>query len=58
MLMPSEHLWNDDVAIRQINQTYEMDATVDVWNYRALQVRPPRLTVRVAISADTTSTDH
>ena len=25
-------------AINAINQTYEVDATVDVWNYRALRV--------------------
>ena len=25
-------------AINAINQTYEVDATVDIWNYRALRV--------------------
>ncbi|KAL1713168.1 glycoside hydrolase family 2 protein [Schizophyllum commune] len=33
-----DHLWNDLEAINAINQTYEVDATVDVWNYRALRV--------------------
>ncbi|KIY66172.1 glycoside hydrolase family 2 protein [Cylindrobasidium torrendii FP15055 ss-10] len=33
-----DHLWNDVEAIRDIPQTYEIDATVDVWNYRALRV--------------------
>ncbi|KAI0748758.1 glycoside hydrolase family 2 protein [Daedaleopsis nitida] len=33
-----EHLWNDAVAINAINETYEIDKTVDVWNYRALRV--------------------
>ncbi|KAI0808013.1 glycoside hydrolase superfamily [Fomes fomentarius] len=28
----------DDVAIKAINETYEIDNTVDIWNYRALKV--------------------
>ncbi|KAJ5746462.1 hypothetical protein N7520_011644 [Penicillium odoratum] len=30
-----EHLWNDKKAINAINQTYEMDLTLDAWNYRS-----------------------
>ncbi|KAJ7699752.1 glycoside hydrolase family 2 protein [Mycena olivaceomarginata] len=33
-----DHLWNDPVAIANINQTYEIDANTDIWNYRALRV--------------------
>lgn len=33
-----EHLWNDERAIREIDQTYEIDANVEIWNYRALRV--------------------
>ncbi|KAJ7207304.1 glycoside hydrolase family 2 protein [Mycena rebaudengoi] len=33
-----DHLWNDDVAIGHINQTYEIDANLEIWNYRALRV--------------------
>jgi hypothetical protein len=28
-------LWNDQNAIRAINQTYEIDTTIEVWNYRS-----------------------
>ncbi|KAF2094536.1 family 2 putative glycosyl hydrolase [Rhizodiscina lignyota] len=30
-----EHLWNIQEAINTINQTYEIDESLDVWNYRA-----------------------
>ncbi|ORX34846.1 glycoside hydrolase superfamily [Kockovaella imperatae] len=30
-----DHLWNVQQAINGINQTYELDATVEIWNYRA-----------------------
>ncbi|KAJ5586941.1 uncharacterized protein N7459_002706 [Penicillium hispanicum] len=30
-----EHLWNVQDAIDTINQTYEIDTTVDIWNYRS-----------------------
>ncbi|KAL4891829.1 glycoside hydrolase superfamily [Aspergillus ambiguus] len=30
-----EHLWNNQNAINTINQTYELDATLDIWNYRS-----------------------
>ncbi|KAJ7101606.1 glycoside hydrolase family 2 protein [Mycena crocata] len=33
-----DHLWNDNVAIAAINQTYEIDANLDIWNFRALRV--------------------
>ncbi|KAK7034516.1 hypothetical protein VNI00_012363 [Paramarasmius palmivorus] len=33
-----EHLWKDAEAIRDIPQTYEIDATDGIWNYRALRV--------------------
>jgi hypothetical protein len=33
-----EHLWNDQQAINHINETYEIDANNDIWNYRALRV--------------------
>ncbi|TRM57270.1 glycoside hydrolase family 2 protein [Schizophyllum amplum] len=33
-----EHLWNDQEAIRAINETYEVDKTLEAWNYRALRV--------------------
>ncbi|KAF9038327.1 glycoside hydrolase family 2 protein [Hymenopellis radicata] len=33
-----EHLWNDDVAIAAIDETYEIDANLEIWNYRALRV--------------------
>lgn len=29
-----EHLWNVQEAINTINQTYEIDTTIDAWNYR------------------------
>lgn len=29
-----DHLWNVQDAINQINQTYEIDQTLDIWNYR------------------------
>ncbi|CZR53883.1 probable hydrolase [Phialocephala subalpina] len=29
-----EHLWNNQAAINTINQTYEIDETIDAWNYR------------------------
>jgi hypothetical protein len=29
-----EHLWNVEQAINAINQTYEIDETLDIWNYR------------------------
>jgi hypothetical protein len=35
-------LWNDQRAIDAINQTYELDLTLDAWNDRA--VRLPRHT--------------
>lgn len=28
-------MWNVDVAIRRINETYELDADLDAYNYRA-----------------------
>ena len=30
-----DHLWNVQQSISQINQTYELDDDLDVWNYRA-----------------------
>lgn len=30
-----EHLWNVQEAINTINQTYEIDENLEVWNYRA-----------------------
>ncbi|OQN97822.1 hypothetical protein B0A48_16132 [Cryoendolithus antarcticus] len=30
-----DHLWNVQAAINTINQTYEIDETNDIWNYRA-----------------------
>ncbi|KAJ5122027.1 hypothetical protein N7448_003157 [Penicillium atrosanguineum] len=30
-----EHLWNNQAAINTINQTYEIDTTIDAWNYRS-----------------------
>ncbi|KAJ5818440.1 hypothetical protein N7474_004031 [Penicillium riverlandense] len=30
-----EHLWNVPEAILTINQTYEIDITIDAWNYRS-----------------------
>ncbi|KAI1118501.1 family 2 glycosyl hydrolase [Nemania sp. NC0429] len=30
----ADHLWKVEEAINGINQTYEIDATVEVWNYR------------------------
>ncbi|QKX54330.1 uncharacterized protein TRUGW13939_01416 [Talaromyces rugulosus] len=30
-----EHLWNNQAAINSINQTYEIDETIDSWNYRS-----------------------
>ncbi|KAJ6144396.1 hypothetical protein N7470_008291 [Penicillium chermesinum] len=30
-----EHLWNNQNAINSINQTYEIDITVEAWNYRS-----------------------
>lgn len=29
-----DHLWNNQAAINTINQTYEIDQTLDAWNYR------------------------
>lgn len=29
-----DHLWNVQAAIDTINQTYEIDQTIDAWNYR------------------------
>lgn len=28
-------LWNDQKAINAINETYEIDETIDAWNYRS-----------------------
>lgn len=28
-------LWNNPLAISAIDETYEMDATIDIWNYRS-----------------------
>ncbi|KAJ5814777.1 hypothetical protein N7474_006554 [Penicillium riverlandense] len=30
-----EHLWNNQASINTINQTYEIDQTLDAWNYRS-----------------------
>ncbi|CAG8977652.1 hypothetical protein HYALB_00006602 [Hymenoscyphus albidus] len=30
-----EHLWNVQEAIDTVNQTYEIDTTIEAWNYRA-----------------------
>ncbi|KAJ5773496.1 hypothetical protein N7457_008392 [Penicillium paradoxum] len=30
-----EHLWNNQAAIDTIDQTYEIDATIEAWNYRS-----------------------
>lgn len=30
-----DHLWNVQAALNTINQTYEIDETLDAWNYRA-----------------------
>ncbi|PLN81896.1 putative hydrolase [Aspergillus taichungensis] len=29
-----EHLWNEPGPIKEINRTYEIDTTLDAWNYR------------------------
>ncbi|EKV07545.1 Hydrolase, putative [Penicillium digitatum PHI26] len=31
----SEHLWNSQVSINTIGQTYEIDTTIETWNYRS-----------------------
>ena len=31
-----DHLWNVQLAIDHINNTYELDDTIDVWNYRGV----------------------
>ncbi|ORY14033.1 family 2 glycoside hydrolase [Clohesyomyces aquaticus] len=31
----AEHLWKVPNAVRDINQTYEIDNTLEIWNYRA-----------------------
>ncbi|KAJ7649185.1 glycoside hydrolase family 2 protein [Mycena rosella] len=33
-----EHLWNDRDSIAGVNQTYEIDDNIEIWNYRALRV--------------------
>ncbi|KAJ6187559.1 Glycoside hydrolase family 2 N-terminal [Penicillium mononematosum] len=30
-----ENLWNDQAAINAIDQTYEIDTTIEAWNYRS-----------------------
>ncbi|OOQ87053.1 hydrolase [Penicillium brasilianum] len=30
-----EHLWNVQAAINTIDQTYELDQTIEIWNYRS-----------------------
>lgn len=30
----ADHLWKVEAAINTINQTYEIDETLDIWNYR------------------------
>ncbi|ORY32328.1 family 2 glycoside hydrolase [Naematelia encephala] len=30
-----DHLWNVEEAISTINQTYELDDTIEIWNYRS-----------------------
>jgi hypothetical protein len=30
----AEHLWKVQAAINTINQTYEIDETIEAWNYR------------------------
>ncbi|KAJ5208746.1 hypothetical protein N7449_003125 [Penicillium cf. viridicatum] len=30
-----EHLWNNQAAINTIDQTYEIDTTIEAWNYRS-----------------------
>ncbi|KAJ5468147.1 hypothetical protein N7475_005899 [Penicillium sp. IBT 31633x] len=30
-----EHLWNNQAAINTIDQTYEIDLTIEAWNYRS-----------------------
>ncbi|KAJ5384733.1 hypothetical protein N7517_002644 [Penicillium concentricum] len=30
-----EHLWNNQAAINTIDQTYEIDETIEAWNYRS-----------------------
>ncbi|KAI2788816.1 hypothetical protein POX_e06837 [Penicillium oxalicum] len=30
-----EHLWNVQAAINTIDQTYELDETIEIWNYRS-----------------------
>lgn len=30
-----DHLWNNQAAINTIDQTYEVDATIEAWNYRS-----------------------
>lgn len=30
-----ENLWNDQAAIDTIDQTYEIDTTIEAWNYRS-----------------------
>ncbi|KAF2175113.1 glycoside hydrolase family 2 protein [Zopfia rhizophila CBS 207.26] len=30
-----DHLWKVPAAVRDINQTYEIDETVEIWNYRS-----------------------
>jgi len=35
-----DHLWNVQEAINTINQTYELDADLPTWNYRAVSLFP------------------
>lgn len=34
-LLTQFSLWNNQKAINSINQTYEIDETIDIWNYRS-----------------------
>jgi hypothetical protein len=43
--MRNNSLWNNEKAINSINQTYEVDADLQTWNYRA--VRLPHLGLNV-----------
>lgn len=35
LLKPLHSLWNNQAAIDTINQTYEIDTTIEAWNYRS-----------------------
>ncbi|KKK25315.1 hypothetical protein P175DRAFT_0553896 [Aspergillus ochraceoroseus IBT 24754] len=58
-----ENLWNVQAAINTIDQTYELDATIDVWNYRShtllseLRDQIQRFSCSVAVWTQTTDVE-